>query len=127
MRRALVICRHTMIVTLFKDISATNAPFYREVDSVLDRIRDGVSKSIVLAIRELDEKSERDKIKKQLPAICFSGQFSSRNDDSIIEHSGLICLDFDGYNTEKALVDHRLKIISSEYTMAAVVSLRRSS
>ena len=111
-----------MIVTLFKDIQTTDAPFYREVESVLTRIKDGVSKSIVLAIRELDDKSERDKIKKQLPAICFSGQFSTRNDDSITEHSGLICLDFDGYKTEKDLIEHRLKIIKSDYTMAAFVS-----
>lgn len=33
--------------------------------------------------------------KKELPVVCFSGEFSSRADDSLFEHSGFIVLDFD--------------------------------
>ena len=47
------------------------------------------------------DKSQRNELKKNLPAICFSGKFSKRNSDSIVEHSGLLCLDFDGYKKEQ--------------------------
>ena len=33
--------------------------------------------------------------KKKLPVVCFSGEFSSRKDDALFEHSGVIVLDFD--------------------------------
>ncbi len=33
--------------------------------------------------------------KKELPVVCFSGEFSSRADDALFEHSGYIILDFD--------------------------------
>ena len=39
-----------------------------------------------------------------MPSICFSGTFSRREDKAIIQHSGLICLDFDNYDTEDELV-----------------------
>tara|TARA_R110000772_G_scaffold92111_1_gene188762 strand:+ start:2961 stop:4730 length:1770 start_codon:yes stop_codon:yes gene_type:complete len=35
-----------------------------------------------------------------LPAVLFSGEFSSRSDDKISEHSGLIVLDFDHVEVE---------------------------
>ena len=37
-----------------------------------------------------------DKDKKlELPVVCFSGEFSSRNDEALFEHSGFVVLDFD--------------------------------
>ena len=33
--------------------------------------------------------------KLELPVVCFSGEFSSRSDDALFEHSGFIVLDFD--------------------------------
>jgi len=48
-----------------------------------------------------------DKEKKlMLPSVLFSGEFSSRNDEDIKEHSGFIVLDFDHVevdSTKKAL------------------------
>ena len=37
---------------------------------------------------------DKDK-KKELPVVCFSGEFASRADDALFEHSGFIILDFD--------------------------------
>jgi hypothetical protein len=90
-----------MEITIFKDIKDTSQPFYRNVNMVLERIEQGNSKEIVKKIRSTKNKEERNELKKQLPAICFSGKFTKRNDASLTEHSGLICLDFDGYNTRK--------------------------
>ena len=44
--------------------------------------------------------------KLELPVVCFSGEFSSRSDDALFEHSGFIVLDFDHVDvdaTKKAL------------------------
>lgn len=46
-------------------------------------------------IRAIEDKAERDKLKATLPAITPSGLFSYRAAESLIEHSGLICLDID--------------------------------
>ena len=40
------------------------------------------------------------KDKKKLPVVCFSGEFSSRADDALFEHSGFIVLDFDHVDVE---------------------------
>ena len=91
----------TNIITIFQDIKNTDTPFHISVHTVLERIRDGKSKELVTEIRKEKNKSERNELKKKLPSVCFSGKFSKRADNSLIEHSGLICLDFDGYAKQR--------------------------
>lgn len=78
-----------MNVTIFQSIYAKE-PHEIPLNKALQRIRDGKSRTTVDAIRS----GEKGK-KMELPAVLFSGEFSSRADDSITEHSGLIVLDFD--------------------------------
>ena len=40
------------MVTIFKNIKETSTPFYRSVDFVLDRIRNGVHKELIASIRQ---------------------------------------------------------------------------
>ena len=87
----------TSNITIFRNINDTSTPFYRNVEAILMRIKTGTSSKLVKKIRSEKNKHERNELKKQLPAICFSGTFKKRNDSSLTEHSGLICLDFDGY------------------------------
>jgi len=81
----------TSNITIFKNIKETDAPFHRNVGHIITRIKDGASKELVKRIRKEQRKSERNELKKQLPAICFSGIFTKRNDSSIQQHSGFIC------------------------------------
>ena len=111
-----------MQVTIFKDIKDTSQPFYRDVSVVLKRIEEGSSKELVKEIRKTKDKEDRNELKKQLPAICFSGQFTKRNDNSLIEHSGLICLDFDGYKTNKELLQEKERLSKNKYIYAVFVS-----
>ena len=56
------------------------------------------SASTVSEIRRLQGKGETQKakqLKKSLPAILFAGTFSQRNNESLLQHSGLLVLDFD--------------------------------
>ena len=39
--------------------------------------------------------------KKELPVVCFSGEFASRSDDALFEHSGFIVLDFDHVDVDQ--------------------------
>ena len=96
-----------MEITIFKDIKDTSQPFYRDVSIVLTRIQEGSSKEVVKKIRGEKDKTIRNLLKQTLPAICFSGKFTKRNDASLTTHSGLICLDFDGYKKKKDLLEDK--------------------
>ncbi len=111
-----------MKVTIFKDIKDTSQPFYRDVKLVLKRIEDGSSKDLVKEIRKTKDKEQRNSLKKRLPAICFSGQFNKRNDNSLLEHSGLICLDFDGYKSNKDLLQEKERLSKNKYIYSVFIS-----
>lgn len=111
-----------MKITIFKDIRSTSTPFYRHIDVVLDRIKNGSSKELIESIQQEQDKSARNELKKSLPAICFSGVFTKRADNSITEHSGLICLDFDGYANKREMMAEKRSIASDEYVMSVFVS-----
>ena len=109
-------------ITIFQNIRDTSTPFFRDVSVVLQRVKDGNSKDLINQIRKEKDKEKRNILKKGLPAVCFSGQFNKREDSSIIEHSGLICLDFDGYTTIKSLQEERKKLQKDPFTFALFTS-----
>jgi hypothetical protein len=109
-------------VTIFKNIKDTDAPFYRDVRVILERIREGATKELVKKIRIEKDKGERNELKKQLPAICFSGVFNKRNDNSLTQHSGLICLDFDNYPNIKEMRQDKEKLSRSKYVYSVFIS-----
>jgi len=109
-------------ITIFRNIKDTNAPFYRDVEVILDRIKQGASKELIKKIRGEKNKKLRQELKAHLPAICFSGVFTKRNDTSIREHSGLICLDFDGYDARKDLLQDKEKFTKNNYVYSVFIS-----
>ena len=111
-------------VTIFQNIRETDTPFFRDVHVILDRIKDGAgaTKELVKKIRLEKRKPERQELKKQLPAICFSGTFNKRTDVSLLEHSGLICLDFDGYLKQKELLQDKESLSKNKYVFAVFIS-----
>jgi len=109
-------------ITIFKNILMTNTPFFRDIDFALNRIKNGVSKDLVLSIRKEKDKEKSQKLKAQLPAILFSGTFSARNSKSLIQHSGFICLDFDKYATKDLMLADRKKLENDQYTYALFTS-----
>lgn len=111
-----------MEITIFKDIKDTSQPFYRDVSLIIERIKQGASQEIVRTIRSEKDKSKRNQLKQSLPAICFSGKFTKRNDASLTEHSGLICLDFDGYETDKLLLEEKENLTKDRYVYSVFIS-----
>ena len=112
----------TSTVTIFKNIKETETPFYRDVQVVFNRIKDGATKELVKRIRLEKNKTERNELKKMLPAICFSGTFNKRNDNSLIQHSGLICLDFDGYEKTKEMLQDKENLSKDKYVYSTFIS-----
>ena len=85
----------------------------------LERIRTGKSKELVEKAREAKTKKEADELKKQLPAVCFSGLFKKRKDSELVEHSGYIVLDFDNVTN---ITQKRNELIAVSYIKAVWVS-----
>ena len=110
------------VVTIFKNIRETETPFFKDVTYILQRIKDGKSKELVKNIRGEKNKNIRNELKKELPAVCFSGQFNKRADSSIVEHSGLICLDFDGYEKKKELLEDKENFQNNKFVFSVFVS-----
>jgi hypothetical protein len=110
------------IVTRFSNVLQTSTPFYSPVSEILDRIKNGNSKDIVEKIRTEKDKEKRNQVKKELPAVCFSGEFSKRADNALVKHSGLICLDFDGFQTVKDMNAAKKLMASDEYVMSVFIS-----
>jgi succinate dehydrogenase flavin-adding protein (antitoxin of CptAB toxin-antitoxin module) len=109
-------------VTIFQSIKDTSAPFYRNVGVILGRIKSGASKELVKKIRAEKRKPERNELKKKLPAVCFSGKFTKRADSYLVEHSGLICLDFDGYTKSKDLLEDKENLSKNKFVYSVFIS-----
>ena len=88
---------------------------------IFERIRTGKYKDLVEKIRTESNDKKRNDLKQQLPSILFSGKFSARNAKAIIDHSGLICLDFDKIpsDTMQAVRD---TLEADQYTHALFLS-----
>ena len=109
-------------VTIFKDIKETEQPFHRDVSVMLKRIQDGTSKELVKGIRSENDKTKRNILKQSLPAICFSGTFTKRMDSALTKHSGLICLDFDGYKSTKDMLQEKERLSKDKYVYSVFIS-----
>ena len=108
-----------MICTIFKNIFSKQ-PYFVSIGDALKRIEEGNSKQIVSEIRATLDKEKANKIKFNLPSVCFSGKFGSdRKDEQLIEHSGFIVLDFDDVYE---LREKQTEIISHDFIYACWVS-----
>lgn len=108
-----------MVATIYKNIFSKE-PYYKHIKELLDRIKLGSSRQKIDEIRSTIDKERANKLKCNLPSVCFSGKFGkNRTDDSIIEHSGFIVLDFDNLENLEA---EKESIKANQYTYACWVS-----
>ena len=108
------------LVTIFKNATDTKNPYHVKIETIIDRIKKGTSKKLLDKIRIEKDKKERDKLKKGLPSICFSGKFSERKDAALIEHSGFVAIDFDHLGDR--LLAFKDRICKDKFTFAAFIS-----
>lgn len=105
------------MITFFKSLYYTGKPEYITVDAALERIREGASFDYVRQVRDVVDKDKRDAVKRNLPCVCFSGEFTARRADALIEHSGYMVLDFDDVP-----LDFRYELEKCEYCYACWLS-----
>ena len=62
--------------------------------------------SIIKAIRASSDEEQQAELKRKLPGVMFSGTFRKRSSKELIQHSGLICMDFDGVEHPDQVIDN---------------------
>ena len=112
-----------MNISVFKSLyKSDDVPFEVDVIKVLTRIKNGTSKDKILKIRKMKDCEEKKNLKNSLLSILFNGTFSARNDNSLVEHSGLCILDFDKYETIEKQNEEREKLINCKYVFSVFES-----
>ena len=91
-----------MKISVFKDLyKSKDVPYPMELEEVVDRIKSGTSKATIEQIRNGDKNK-----KNSLPCILFAGEFTERNSNSLIQHSGLMVVDYDKYPDNESINVH---------------------
>ena len=111
-----------MIVTIFKNIISSSVGYERPVGEIFERIKNGGSKGMINFLRIEKDETKYKNIKNNLPCILFSGTFKNKKHNSIIKHSGLICLDFDKFESQEELFLAKENFKKEEFTLAVFVS-----
>ncbi len=109
------------MVTVFKNFSDTTNPKHVPLEDVYSAIHKP-SESLVLIVEEIRKEQDRNKrniLKKKLPCILFSGQFSQRGDKFMDLHSGYAVIDLDHVD-DISVLKNKLKLIP--YVSSAFVS-----
>jgi hypothetical protein len=83
--------------SVFKSLFDSQESFNITLTDLFRRVKQG-NDPLIDKIEKLRRpettKEEKDRIKKSLISVTFCGTFSKRSKDSLIKHSGIICLDF---------------------------------
>jgi hypothetical protein len=113
-----------MKISMIETCLKTDAIKHVEFAKVLDGIKKGRWKNLVDVYRSTHDKKALAEFKKtKMPAVLFSGIFADgRNDQSIIEHSGMCVLDFDSLPSFEAAKEFRNEIFQHDWVIAAFVS-----
>lgn len=106
------------MVSIYRNIYDKTSRHTLSISSALERIRSGKSRDLVISIRNEQDRDRKNNLKSGLPSVCFSGTFSERYDDKLIEHSGFVCMDLDDVNVSETIEGFR----SWEYSYAVWIS-----
>jgi len=108
------------LLSLYSSATATKSQKSIPLDIFLDGIRDGRWQDIVLPIRTIQDKAERDARKKNAPCVTPAGLFKVRKDDGVEQHSGIIAVDIDDVDDTEEL---KSLLCTDPRVLAAFVSI----
>lgn len=109
-------------ISIFKDLYETkDVPYILTLEKALDRIKNGKSKEFIKHIRTLD-KDGYDREKKKLPCICFNGEFKERSKNGLINHSGLMVVDFDKYPDKATMLQQLESLKTNKHFITLFIS-----
>lgn len=72
-------------------------------------------------LRDTQDKATRDRLKKKLLAVTWSGTFKERRADALEQYSGVICIDIDNIPDDR-LLELKKKFAESHRTFAVFIS-----
>jgi hypothetical protein len=109
-----------MKISTFKRLTDKTPDRYSiTIEKALDNISSGKYKDLIKELRNAKTKSEKDILKKKLPAVTFGGTFESRSKDGLKEASGFMCIDFDNLEDPK---EFRWELELNSYIYSAWIS-----
>jgi hypothetical protein len=96
------------ILSVFENVQSNIPTGPIEFETYLENVKNGVWKSDVESVRN------GERMKTSLPCITISGVFTKRNNECLVEHSGIIAIDID------YLGDHLdvSKLVNDQYLYA---------
>lgn len=106
-------------VSTYERYYNTDAPHDVNYKTILRYVKEGRWSDLVQKVRKEKDEEKRKELKKGLPATSFSGTFTARKNEALVNHSGLICLDFDKV---KDVEEKKRELIADEYIHACWVS-----
>jgi hypothetical protein len=105
-----------MKISVFKSLfNSKETPYTQDVVDVYNRIKEGYPELIdkITALRAMeDDNPAYSSLKNSLRAIMFNGTFNERNDNGLIEHSGLCILDFDDYPSDEVMEAEKIRLMA---------------
>ena len=113
-------------LSVFKSLfNSKETPYTLTILDVYERIKNGYSdlNKKIERLRAMDENSEEHRaMKNSLLAIMFNGTFNERNDNGLVEHSGLCVLDFDDYPDAATMNEERQRLINCPFVYLVFTS-----
>lgn len=106
-------------ISVFGAIGSTLPETTISLDAYLEEVRDGKWEDVIHTIRTAKTETEKDKLKKLLWRVTFSGLFSERRDECLIEHSGYIAIDLDDLEDPESV---KAILSQDKYVYAAFLS-----
>jgi hypothetical protein len=97
------------LISIVKDARKIETQNFN-LEQIVTWIREGSGNftKTISEVREAIDLGQYDRaseLKLALPAVMFSGTFSKRSSKDLIDHSGIICMDFDGVESPENKVD----------------------
>lgn len=83
------------IVTIFERVTDVQNPVHRKLSKVINHFKTDLKLQERIAKLQNLNGEDYDKAKKDLPVVCFGGQFENRSNKGLLLASGLMVLDFD--------------------------------
>ena len=110
-------------ISIFKDLfKSKDIPYIITLEDALKRIKIGKNKELIESIRLEKDKEKRNKLKTKLPCILFAGTFKERSKKGLIEHSGLMVIDFDGFKDTKELTKQIKQLQENKHIVTTFIS-----
>jgi len=109
-----------MKVSFYPKITNSDSREIAEITTLLENIKNGVYQDYIYPVRNAKTDDDKKIAKSDAPNFTTSGTFTKRGNNNLIEHSGLIAIDFDHV---KDYGDAFNMLINDNYSFAVFSSI----